>query len=128
MTDMLTVKEIADLGTAAATGAVLLDHEKPGWWKEVDVNTLDLGNPAYCVLGQLYGDTTYGYPDYDGYEVGIAELFGDVYVNDTEFDSTHPVVPNGFDLAIVASNSLTSHYAALTEAWKFQILSRAAAA
>lgn len=35
-------------------GAPLLDAREPGWHRRIDVSTLDLGDFARCVLGQLF--------------------------------------------------------------------------
>ena len=35
-------------------GAALLDAEQPGWAPRIDVPTLDISSPRYCVLGQTY--------------------------------------------------------------------------
>ena len=58
--------------SAVERGALFLDEKRPGWWKEIDVDRLNMGNPVSCVLGQLCG--SYG----DGlYQLGItpAEQF-----------------------------------------------------
>ena len=35
-------------------GAQLLDEKSPGWYKDVNLTTLRMERPRYCVLGQLY--------------------------------------------------------------------------
>jgi hypothetical protein len=35
--------------------AAMLDRVKPGWWKKIDLDTLNLASHRQCVLGQLYG-------------------------------------------------------------------------
>lgn len=35
-----------------AAGAAFLDGQDPGWWREIDLESLDLGEPDLCVLGQ----------------------------------------------------------------------------
>lgn len=37
---------------AAARGAAWLDEKCPTWFQEINLTTLDLGDPVYCVLGQ----------------------------------------------------------------------------
>jgi hypothetical protein len=37
-------------------GAELLDEKYPGWYWDVNIGNLDLGNEHKCILGQLYGD------------------------------------------------------------------------
>ena len=36
-------------------GVALLDANRTGWEKYLDLETLDLGDCTFCVLGQLYG-------------------------------------------------------------------------
>jgi hypothetical protein len=38
-----------------ALGAALLDERRPGWFREVDRDSLEMGSCRRCVLGQLYG-------------------------------------------------------------------------
>lgn len=37
-------------------GAFYLDENHPGWFKKINLDTLDLSNQCNCVLGQLHGD------------------------------------------------------------------------
>lgn len=37
-------------------GVKFLNGVKPGWFEEIDLETLDLARGSRCVLGQLYGD------------------------------------------------------------------------
>lgn len=37
----------------AHAGAAWLDAEHPGWFWRIDLRTLDIGYPDYCILGQL---------------------------------------------------------------------------
>lgn len=36
-------------------GAELLDRVMPDWRSKINVDTLNMGSPADCILGQLYG-------------------------------------------------------------------------
>ena len=38
-----------------AKGSAWLDKVRPGWHKEIDVETLNLGRPEACTLGQTFG-------------------------------------------------------------------------
>jgi len=38
-----------------SAGAAWLDEHRPGWWQRINLETLDLGDPCRCVLGQEYG-------------------------------------------------------------------------
>lgn len=65
--------------TAVAEGVKLLDDSRPGWWKEINLNVLDMYSTRYCVLGQLYhGSFCTG-----RIELGIGEGEGDLYGFDT---------------------------------------------
>ena len=44
----------------AARGAAYLDEVDPGWYRQVDVRTMELGDASCCVLGQLHGDFRIG--------------------------------------------------------------------
>jgi hypothetical protein len=46
-----------ELAERVERGAALLDERRPGWWDEVDVGSLYLGDPTRCVLGQLWEDS-----------------------------------------------------------------------
>ncbi|HWP38979.1 MAG TPA: hypothetical protein VNL18_15640 [Gemmatimonadales bacterium] len=41
---------------AVQRGVRWLDRHRPGWENLIDPETLDLGSPCRCVLGQLDGD------------------------------------------------------------------------
>lgn len=41
---------------SAITGGLLLDREVWGWAAGIDLDTLDMGDPARCILGQLCPD------------------------------------------------------------------------
>lgn len=45
-----------DFSKQIDNGIRLLDEHKPGWYNDVDLETLELNNCMHCVLGQLYGD------------------------------------------------------------------------
>jgi len=36
-------------------GVELLDRKLPGWWRKIDLTTLDIGSGSRCVCGQLDG-------------------------------------------------------------------------
>lgn len=43
-------------------GAALLDSKRPGWWRDIDLDMLDIRSACGCVLGQigsLLGDDGY---------------------------------------------------------------------
>jgi len=78
-------------------GMALLDAKRPGWYKEVDLKTLNIDSCDKCVLGQLYG----------GYEEGVNKVFPD-YIGVW----THGFCPNIFESS------------GLTEEWVKQIQAR----
>lgn len=39
-------------------GAALLDEKRPGWWRHIDLDRLDIASACDCVVGQL-GDGFY---------------------------------------------------------------------
>jgi hypothetical protein len=93
-----------------AAGAAWLDANRPGWWQRINLDTLDLGDPCRCVLGQEYGD----------FADGPEELV----------DDTKSVVANGFDaLDFWFVNDRTprdvlTELADLTAAWRALITAR----
>lgn len=56
---------------AVQAGASLLDVDFPGWADEIDLATLDVGIPAVCIIGQLYGD---GSEAFSSYRHGLSML------------------------------------------------------
>ena len=55
------------IAEAVRKGAKVLDKTDPLWYKEVDINTLDLADGEHCILGQLCGN----YYDAGGYIDGL---------------------------------------------------------
>ncbi len=41
--------------TTVAEGVRLLDTHEPGWESQVDLASLDMFSPHYCMLGQVFG-------------------------------------------------------------------------
>lgn len=66
---------MSDISNAAAW----LDYYRPGWFNEIDLNTLDQDYGLTCVLGQLYGS-------YGSYEAQNAMQ---------EYGSAHPFDGDG---------------------------------
>ena len=63
---------------AVANGAQLLDEKHPGWWRSIDLDTLDLANCTECICGQL-AYTAYAHLKED--EFAIINLSTDRYLN-----------------------------------------------
>lgn len=101
-------------------GADLLDEKRPGWWRVIDLDRLDISQPCNCVAGQLgalhEGLTVSAYGD------GLAML--DI--------SQKTAVACGLDFACDAEQGTASsaqravdeEYRQLTEAWRALILKR----
>ena len=70
-------------------GAAMLDRRKPGWEKDLNLDTLEMVDCQFCVLGQLYGS----------YEGGKTAL------------GLHEGTAHGF-------NSDTEQFSILTRAWR----------
>ena len=50
----------ADIRKRAIRGALLLDAKEPGWFRKVDLETLDIWSDDHCVLGQVFGSGNAG--------------------------------------------------------------------
>lgn len=55
---------MASIADIVKRGADLLDEQRPGWDREIDIGQLDIALGSACILGQLYGQ----------YSVGVHEL------------------------------------------------------
>jgi len=87
---------------AVARGAGMLDQLCPGWPDRLDLDRLDLGDTARCLLGQLYGS----------YDLALGVLrINDVTAADYGFQVTTRWRTGG-------------QFAALTAAWRDLITSR----
>ena len=60
-----------------ADSAAVLDEHKPGWYKKVDLDTLDMESPYSCVLGQVFRSRFFRRDS--GYIKGCAFLFSRGY-------------------------------------------------
>lgn len=85
-----------------AAGARWLDEHRPGWVDRIDLETLDLGDPCRCVLGQEYGNYTFA----------LDEILDDVSPASRGFNAW----------------ATTGEYPALTDAWRRLIEQRRAVA
>jgi hypothetical protein len=47
---------VTSIDERVAAGAAWLDANRPGWWQRINLDTLDLGDPCECVLGQEDGN------------------------------------------------------------------------
>lgn len=114
--DSLTYAQLSEYIDNVARGAALLDELAPGWREHVDIHTLDVSDPYYCVLGQLFSAR---HPDgylTCGFFTGVACLCP----NDTGCVATGPThnwcVQHGFDVG--EREFALRHHNALTIIWK----------
>src|SRR6478609_1123816 len=103
---------MSDYTAAVLAGASLLDEKKPGWYNNVDLNTLNVNHVYSCPLGQLFGT----------YSKGLNALFG-------QFDRPEDGAPFGFFIKFEVPKKYDSSYTwgeyqKLTEEWKEQINAR----
>lgn len=82
---------MASIEERVATGSAWLDEHRPGWWRRIDLDTLDIVDECGCVLGQEYGSYVNA-PD-EIWERGL-------------------IAGGGFDAAVIGE------YAALTDGWR----------
>ena len=94
--------------SAAHKGALLLDKERPGWEKRIDVGRFDMHSSVDCVLGQLWGS----------YQTGVDQLgMTSLYIER---------VGLGFSASIAGLSGFRCKTLSdpLTEDWKQQIADR----
>ena len=90
-------------------GAELLDEKRPGWWREIDLERLDVSSTCNCIGGQVAG-VPYGF-------TVAMEALG--------LDGEEAFVAHGFESDINLSDRLfRAEYAALTAAWRDLIAGR----
>lgn len=100
-----------------ARGVALLDQKRPGWEQEIDLDTLDISKPCFCVVGQMY--KSYFSP----FEAGAVDLVGwDAYDYD---DNAPALIEHGF--SGVRSADDDGEFDALTVEWNRVIRARRAA-
>ena len=90
---------MSTIAERVAAGAAWLDENRPGWVERIDLQTLNLGDPCRCVLGQEYG--SYGQAPDEPLGIGQPEdeiaaglgfnayiLRGDYLADDFDFTPT----------------------------------------
>lgn len=99
-------------------GAILLDGIKPGWFKNIDVFSLDLSTCEDCILGQLFGD-------YDGFREVLFPL-QEGESTQKHADRTYPfMVSRGFCGDIhIPYDKYWGYFDELKKAWINEIDSR----
>lgn len=98
--------------TRAAAGAALLDDQRPGWWRAINVAELDMSDGHHDVLGQLYGDFIRGMNALDLNAIG------------NEGALLRDSVDLGFDLGFDLDYLTIAPGDRLTAAWRAEIAKR----
>lgn len=68
---------------AALNGAALLDRVCPGWYADIDLDVINMGDAENCILAQVFGGTFYtgmgaiGLPVSDAFGYGFDNSGGD---------------------------------------------------
>lgn len=81
---------VAHIPEFVEQGAKLLDGFRPAWYKHINLDTLNLSDTRYCIVGQL-ADGFYSYSEL----VDILWANDDRYADNEEFAITH-----GFDFNV----------------------------
>lgn len=95
-----------DLASRVDAGARLLDEKRPGWHREIAMDVIAMKDCDKCILGQVYG----------GFEIGLAELFGDADGWESE-DIDH-----GFNAGSIFK--MTQEFDSLADLWRAEIRKR----
>jgi hypothetical protein len=104
-------------------GAALLDEKRPGWWRDIDLGTLDIASRCGCVIGQLAGLT-------GAQDRGLAYEWATRQLGVGWSDE----IPMGFEAPTTREFGgdrvpvIAAEYDALTAAWADLIAARRAAA
>jgi hypothetical protein len=51
--------DVIDISQRVESGAKVLDSELPNWVNDVDLTTLNLGDPSHCVLAEAHPSNFY---------------------------------------------------------------------
>ena len=94
-------------------GAAYLDEMDPGWHRQVDPNTLELGSGRQCVLGQLHGEFRLG--------LGRSRL---ISLSSAPRASLSPVAYGFKCVEGVSDEWQARDYELLTAAWRNAVLAR----
>ena len=97
-----------ETSTRVALGAAVLDEYRPDWAYEIDSVTLDMADPAHCIIGQLYGG------NYTTPMENLAALDG----MEDEYNACLWAERNGFDV------DMDNSYEELQKAWRLEIAER----
>lgn len=65
-----------DINERVSRGVELLDEKVPQWWNDIDIDDLDMCNPHFCILGQLFDQDYSGGREALGIAFGCGDQFG----------------------------------------------------
>lgn len=119
MSYYLTNGQVEVLRNFVREGAELLDHKYPKWETAISLAHLDLGDPQFCVAGQLASIQidNVKWDDWNHLLDEGLEVEPHLYGFDTYFD-WEDINPDNLN------DATTEEYAALTEAWREEIKAR----
>ena len=107
-----------DYAARVAKGAALLDAERPGWERELDLSTLNIANGETCVTAQLSGVNRW----WAGMtQLGLTEGTGGTYISHG-FNAE-----SGEDKDLTEGYDQQAAYATLNTLWRELITARLAA-
>jgi len=97
---------VNDLRSNVELGARMLDKQRPGWHRNIDVDVLDQRSTRNCVLGQTFGD----------YYDGITSLYGETEASEACLA--------GFTIDPFTTYPRGEVWDALNKTWKAEIKGR----
>lgn len=97
----------------AAAGAGFLDVQQPGWYQEIDPETMELSHGGCCVLGQLHGEFRMG--------LGRTSIFN---LTSAPLASQSPVDLGFLCVQGVSPEEQDRDYGLLNRAWKVEVTRR----
>lgn len=106
-------------------GAKLLDRIKPGWHTKLDLTTLNMDSPIYCILGLVFGSFETGCRKINKTE---APHLGKLPCGGLNSSSWYLAALFGFyvmlNLDIYDDRRVENMYGHLTKYWKQEIMKR----
>jgi hypothetical protein len=75
------VRDVGSYVDAALRVAVLLDDARPNWFRELDLDQLNMDSMDDCVLGQLYDEAARSTNHLSGFSLGFDELIRPRFVS-----------------------------------------------
>lgn len=97
-------------------GARRLDRFEPGWWRQIDLGTLELDSTRSCICGQLFSARAETYCE-DGFEYVVAGRHRSFTGNPEHYGFDAPDAYDG-------AGSLMAMYRALDGLWTLAIKDR----